>query len=96
MNQSFGIAAEGDPAQRPHRAPARFLVLIDAGGISTARLFLADRSLAEEFFGGGDEVAQMTRGLTAAHGASGPEWDAALGGQSAAERAAAQVYTLDV
>jgi len=38
----------------------------------------------------------MIRGLAPSRDASGPEWDRALGGHSAAERAAAAVYTLDV
>jgi len=41
-------------------------------------------------------VALMTRGLAPAAGAAGPEWDRALEGHSAAERRAAEVYTLDV
>jgi hypothetical protein len=38
----------------------------------------------------------MTRGLVPALGAAGPEWDRALDGHSNTERAAAEVYTLDV
>jgi hypothetical protein len=38
----------------------------------------------------------MTQGLAAAHDAGSAEWDRALAGHSATERAAAEVYTLDV
>jgi hypothetical protein len=38
----------------------------------------------------------MTMGLVPVRGAAGPEWDRALGGHSAAERNAAEVYTLDI
>ena len=38
----------------------------------------------------------MTSGLAAVKGAAGAEWDRALGGHSAVERAAAEVYTLSV
>jgi hypothetical protein len=38
----------------------------------------------------------MISGLMASHGAAGPEWDRALAGHSAEERAAAEVYLLKV
>ena len=96
MGQNFGI--EVPPAHRdePHRAPARYLVLIDAGGTTVARLLLASRQPVAEFDAGSEEVAVMTRGLVPARGATAAEWDRALEGHSAAERAAAEVYTLDV
>ena len=59
-------------------------------------MFTEARELAADFDAGAEEVAVMTRGLRAAIGASGPEWDRALGGHSADERAAAEVFTLDV
>ena len=49
-----------------------------------------------EFDASTEETALMTRGLVPATGATGPEWDQALKGHSAAERAAAEVYTLDI
>jgi hypothetical protein len=38
----------------------------------------------------------MAAGLVPTRGADSPEWDRALGGHSAAERSAADVYTLDI
>ena len=38
----------------------------------------------------------MADSLAATHSAMKPEWDSALGGHSPIERAAADVYTLDV
>lgn len=96
MNEGFGIPAHGEHAHEPHRASARYLVLIDVGGTSTARLFGADREPLLEFDGGSEEVADMTRGLAPVPGAQGAEWNQALAGHSAAERAAAQVFALDV
>ena len=79
-----------------HQLPAKYLVLIDNGGASTALLFTAERRQVAEFDGASEEVAVMTRKLIATPGVAGPEWDAALSGSSAAERAAAELYTLDV
>lgn len=96
MSSTYGIERPGPHAGGTHRAPARFLVIIESGGSVVARLFLAGREPAGEFDAGTEEVAQMTRGLEPAHGATAAEWDQALAGHSAAERAAAQVYSLDV
>jgi hypothetical protein len=94
MSQTYGMPSPSEHAPHPRRLPARFLVLIEAGGSQVARLFLADRAPAGEFDAGVQEVTQMTGGLTPLHGALGAEWDAALNGHSHVERAAAQVYTL--
>jgi len=96
MGQNYGIAVPPAHGGAPHRTPARYLVLIDAGGSTVARLFLATREPVAEFDAGSEEVAVMTQGLVPARGADGPEWDRALEGHSADERAAAEVYTLDV
>ena len=79
-----------------HRAPARYLVLLDADGTRTALLFTAERAAAGDFDATSEEVAVMTRGLVPARGASDAEWDRALAGSSRADRAAALVYTLDI
>ena len=96
MSQDYGRETPPPHSQTAHRAPARYLVVIDAGGVGVARLFLGDREPVAEFDAGTEEAAQMIAGLTPAQGADGPEWDRALQGHSRAERRAAQVYTLDV
>jgi hypothetical protein len=79
-----------------HSKPVRYLVLIDAAGASIARLFDDQLHQLNEIDGGSEEVAVMTRGLAPEHSADGADWARALRGHSAAERAAARVYTLDV
>jgi hypothetical protein len=79
-----------------HSTPARYLVLIDASGAMTARLFDAERHVLGDFDASSEEVAVMTRGLVAANGADAAVWDRALAGHNAAERRAADVFTLDV
>lgn len=96
MSQGFGNEAPRAHTQTSHRKPARFLVVIDAGGHAVARLFLDTREQTAEFDAGTEEAAQMTAGLAAVKGADGPEWDRALAGHSAAERRDADVYTLDL
>lgn len=96
MNHGFGRELPHAHAASPHRKPARYLVVIDAGGTTVARLFTEARESAGEFDAGTEEVALMTRGLTPLQGAAGAEWTRALDGHSDAERAAAEVYTLDV
>ena len=76
--------------------PARFLVIIDAGGGMVARLFDADRHPVAEFDAASEEVAVMTSGLRSQASATDAVWDRALGGHSAVERSSADVYTLDV
>jgi hypothetical protein len=87
------------PREHEHaalRERARYLVVIDSGGPTLARLFGENRELLAEFDAGAEEVASMTRGRVAAHGADGPEWARSLEGNSAAERKAAKIYTLDL
>ena len=96
MGEGFGMEAPSEHRGAPLRAPARFLMIIDSGGTTIARLFLATREPAGEFDAGTEEVAVMTRGLTPAIGADGAEWDRALQGHNAGERATAKVYTLDL
>ena len=96
MNDGFGHEVPPPHSQQIHRKVSRYLVVIGSTDGAVARLFLDDRSQVGEFDAGTEEVAQMTRGLQASSGAAGPEWDRALAGHSAAERAAATVYVLDV
>jgi len=96
MSQNFGNESPRAHSQTSHRKPARYLVVIDAGGFVVARLFLETRELVAEFDASTEEAAQMTAGLVPIKGANGPEWDRALKGHSDAERSAADVYTLEV
>ena len=96
MSNDYGIQPPAAHRHTQHQRPARYLVVIDAGGGAVARLLLDTREQVAEFDAASEEVAVMSKGLAAARGAGGPEWDAALDGHSAAERAAAAVYTLDV
>jgi hypothetical protein len=95
MSDGFGNElphAHAGDAARPH---VRYLVVIDAGGSMVARLFLASRGQVAEF-DGTEEIAQMIAGLEPAGDASDPQWDRALAGHSAAERADARVYVLEI
>jgi len=96
MNHGFGMEAHGKHPANEHRKPARYLLLIDAGGTTVARLFTEAREPVAEFDAGSEEVAVMTQGLKPGSGAATAEWDHALEGHSRQERAAAVVYTLDV
>jgi len=78
-----------------HTPPVKYLVLIDASGAMTARLFDADRHHVSDIDASSEEVAVMTAGLAPVQGAD-DSWAAALAGHNADERRAAQVYTLDV
>jgi len=85
----------------PRRAPAlrepvRYVVVIDQGGSSLARLMIETRQQVAELDGGAPEVVQMTHGITPTKVADEPEWDAALQGHNHRERRAADVYVLTV
>ena len=79
-----------------HSTPARFLILIDASGAMTARLFDANRKPLGDFDASSEEVAVMTKGLQVGTGADTSDWDRALSGHNLAERRSAGVFTLDV
>jgi hypothetical protein len=78
------------------QAPAKYLVIIESGGSSEARMYTAERAQVADFDASTEEVAVMTSGLQPVQGATGPGWDRALAGHSASARAEALVYTLDV
>lgn len=96
MSQGFGHELPSRHAQQEHRQVSRYLIVIASGAGPVAKLFLDSRELAGEFDASTEEVAVMTRSATSSTGAGGAEWDKALAGHSAAERAAATVYLLDV
>lgn len=96
MSQGFGNESPRRHSQTTHSKPTRYLVVIDSGGFGIARLFLDDFTQVAEFDAGAAEVTWMTADLSPTRGAGGHDWDHALEGHSAAERAAAEVYRLDV
>lgn len=96
MSQTYGIPSPGKHSTKALRGHARYLVLMDVGGVTMARLFLESRELVAEFDASVEEVPAMLNGLQPEMGASGPEWDKALRGDNAAQRAAARVYTLSI
>ncbi len=96
MGQVFGREQPARHVQASHREIARYLVVISSGGAAVACLFLGNREQVAEVDAGAEEIASMTAGLVPVKGASGPEWDRALAGHSAKERAEAEVYTLKV
>jgi len=96
MSDGFGNEvphAHGNTSLRPR---ARYLVVIDSGGFMVARMFLESREQVAEFDASTEEVAQMIMPLRAEGDASDPQWDRALAGHSASERAAARVYVLEI
>lgn len=76
--------------------PAKYLVMIDLDGGSTALLFTAARVQVAEFDASSEEVPVMTQGLVPSRTANTPEWDQALAGCSHEARLTAQVFVLDV
>lgn len=96
MSQGFGHEMPPRHNQQQHRQVSRYLVVIASGAGPVAKLFLESREQVGEFDASTEEVAVMTRSASASTGASGAEWAKALSGHSAAERAAATVYQLDV
>lgn len=96
MNHGFGHELPSQHTPQQHRQVSRYLVVIDSGAGPVAKLFLDSRQPAGEFDAGTEEVTVMTRNASSSTGAAGPEWDKALSGHSARERAAATVYLLDV
>jgi hypothetical protein len=96
MGNTFGIESHGKHVDTSHRSNARYLIMIESAGSAVARLFTQQREQVAEFDASAEEVAVMTKELVPTQSALGLEWDSALEGRSAAERADARVYTLDV
>lgn len=98
MSQSYGIESQHTAAEHEGQQPARYLVLIDEGasGARIARLFLESFEPVAEFDAAAPEVVSMVDGLAPEHSAMKPQWDRALAGHTPLERAAADVYTLEV
>ena len=98
MGQTFGIEARHVVRTPDTQPPARFLVLIDSAAENTrlARLFLESHQQVAEFDAAGPDVLSITDGLLSQQDANAAQWDQALAGHTAAERRAAQVFTLAV
>ena len=79
-----------------HSPPAKYLVLIEAAGAMTARLFDAQRRHLADLDAASEEIPALVAGLTAEAGADAAVWGSALRGHSAAELRAAQVFSLPV
>jgi hypothetical protein len=75
-------------------SPVKYLIVIESGGPMVARLFDANRVHVIDMDASSEDVSETTEGIVPTHGGMAPEWDRALAGHSAEERAAAQVYTL--
>ncbi|RZJ09995.1 MAG: hypothetical protein EOP39_09940 [Rubrivivax sp.] len=96
MNDGFGHEVPPRHAHQTHRQVTRYLVVIGSTNGAIARLFTADRSQVAEFDAGTEEVVELIKTASASTGASGAEWDKSLAGHTAAERASATVYELDL
>ena len=96
MSHGFGNELPRAHGNTLPRSRTRYLVIIDSGGFMVARLFLESREQVAEFDAGTEEVAQMIMHLRADSSAGDPQWDRGLAGHSAAERAAARVYVLEI
>ena len=79
-----------------HSAPVKFLILIDAGDARVARLFNATRGHVIDMDASTEDVLATIQGVGCSLTGAAPEWDDALAGHSADERAQAQVFTLPV
>ena len=91
----YGIERPSSHIHREHRPKARYLVLIESAGPVIALLFTEARKLVADFDAGAEEVALMTRGLRGRQGAD-QQRNRTLAGHSREERAAAQVFVLDI
>jgi len=79
-----------------HSSPVKYLIVIDAGGSMVARMFDANRVHITDIDASTEELGATINGAVTTGSATEPVWDPLLVGHSAAERAAAQVYTLAI
>jgi len=79
-----------------HSSPVKFLIMIESGGPMVARLFDANRVHVTDMDASSEDVMATIEGIVPTHTGAAAEWDRALAGHNAAERAAAQVYALAV
>lgn len=79
-----------------HSSPVKYLIVIDAGGSMVARMFDANRVHITDIDASTEELGATINGAIPTGSAREAVWDHVLVGHSAAERAAAQVYTLAI
>lgn len=76
--------------------PVKFLIVIDSGGSMVARLFDANRGHVMDMDASTEDVVATIDGVVPSQSGTAQEWDRALAGHSAEERAQAQVYALAI
>jgi len=96
MSQTFGMESRREHAHTSFRKPVRYLMLIESGGSMIALLFSAAYEMVTAIDAAVEEVDSMIAGLIPDIGALGSEWNQALAGHNADERAAAKIYTLAI
>jgi hypothetical protein len=94
MSQDFGMQVPSRHATASRPSPVKFLVLIDSGGGSVARLYSDAHSLLNECDASAPEITAMTTGLAPGKDAMGRAWDPALRTFGMQERLTAEVFTL--
>ena len=96
MSQDFGREIPKPHAAAALRKVARYLVVIPAPDGPIAKLLDINREPLAELDANTEEVTTMLKGIAPVTGAGGKEWDTSLAGHSATERAACEVFTLDL
>ena len=96
MSQDFGRESAHTHVQTEHRKISRFLVVIDAGGVGVARLFLDSREQVAEFDSGTEEAAQMISAWCPPRAPMVPNGTARCRATARPSARAAKVYRLDV
>lgn len=79
-----------------HKTPVKYLILIESDGAMLAKLYDAQCRHVSDIDASSEEVAVMTQGLMPRPVANDPGWARVLVGHGEPQRAAAQVFSLDV
>ena len=96
MSQDFGSEVPKPHTEVLHRKVTRYLIVIPAPDGPIAKLLDTGREQLAELDANTEEVTTMLRGLAPVMGAAGADWDKALSGHSAEERASTAIYTLNL
>ncbi len=79
-----------------HSKPVKYVVLIESGGVITARLFDAERTQVGFIDGSSGEVASMTNGVSPlVIEINDPLWREPLAAHSSSERRTARLFVLN-